>query len=55
MLPFVETLNLAQEPTCGQLDNGMMAVLSEDQKTNDGVLHVGHEKYGVSMRKVKAS
>ena len=33
----------------------MMAVLSEDQRPDDGMLHIGHEKYSVSMRKVKAS
>ena len=32
-----------------------MAVLSEDQRPDDGMLHIGHEKYSVSMRKVKVS
>ena len=50
VLPFVETLDLAQEPTCGQLDDWTMTMFSEDWRPNDGVLHVGHEEYSVSMR-----
>ena len=47
MLPIVETLNLPGKPTHGQLDDRTMAVLSEDWRSDDGVLHVGHEKYSV--------
>ena len=44
MLPFVETLDFAQKPTHSELDNRTTAVLSKDQRPDDGVLHVGHEK-----------
>ena len=40
-------LDLAQKPTCGQLDDWTTAVFSKDQRPDDGVLHVGHEKYSV--------
>ena len=55
MLPFVETLDFAQKPSCGQLDDWMTAVLSKDWRPDDRVLQVGHEEYSVSMRKVKVS
>ena len=43
VLPFVEMLDIAQEPTCGQLDDQTMAVLSKDWRPDDGMLHVGYE------------
>ena len=55
VFPLVETLDFTQEPTRGQLDNWMMTMLSEDQRPDDKMLHVGHEEYSVSTRKVKAS
>ena len=55
VLPFVKTLDLTQKPTHSQLDYRTTTVFSEDQRANDGVLHVGHEEYSVLMRKVKAS
>ena len=51
MLPIVKTLNVAQEPTCGQLDDRTLAMFSKDWRTDDWVLHVGHWKYSVSSEK----
>ena len=51
MLSFVPMLNVAQEPTRGQLDNRMTAVLSKDWRPDDGMLHVGHWRYSVSNKK----
>ena len=42
MLLIVKTLDIPKEPTCGQLDDGMTAVLPEDWGMDDWVLHVGH-------------
>ena len=42
MNPFVETLDFSKEPTCGQLDDGLLDVLSEDRRSNDRMLDVGH-------------
>ena len=50
MNPLVETLNVPKEPTHGQLDDWLPNSLSKDWRPNDGVLHVGHEEYSVSMR-----
>ena len=55
MLPIVKALDIPKKPTCGQLDDGMTAMFSEDWRPDDGVLHVGHGRNSVSMRKVKAS
>ena len=55
MLPVIELLDLTQEPTCGQLNDGLLNLFSKDRRSDDRVLHVGHEKYSVLMRKVKAS
>ena len=43
-------LDVPKEPTCGQLDDGLPNLLSKDWRPDDGVLHVGHEKYSVLMR-----
>ena len=51
MLSVVPTLDVSQEPTHGQLDNGTTTLISEDWRPDDGVLHVGHEKYSVSSEK----
>ena len=42
-------LDFAQKPTCGQLDDGMTAMFSEDQRPDNGMLHVGHKEYSVSI------
>ena len=47
MLPIVKTLDLPKKPTCGQLDDGTIAMLSKDRRSDDGMLHVGHWKYSV--------
>ena len=47
VFPFVETLDFTQEPTGGQLDDWTTPVLSEDQRPDDRMLHVSHEKYSV--------
>ena len=41
MFPVVPTMDVAQEPTCGQLDDQTMTVLSEDQRPDDWMLDVG--------------
>ena len=51
MFPIVKMLNVPQEPTHGQLDDGTTAMLSEDQRPDDGMLHVGHGRDGVSSEK----
>ena len=50
MFPFVKTLDFTQEPTHSELDDRTTAMFSKDQRPDDGVLHVGHEEYSVSMR-----
>ena len=45
MNPFVKMLDIPKEPTCGQLDDQLSNLLSEDQRPDDRVLHVGHERY----------
>ena len=55
MLPIVETLDFPKKPTYDQLDDGTIAMLSKEQRPDDGMLHVGHWRDSVSMRKVKAS
>ena len=47
MLPIVEMLDIPKKPTCGQLDDGTTAMLSKDRRSDDGMLHVGHEEYSV--------
>ena len=47
MNPLVETLNVPKKPTHGQLDDRLLDLFSEDQRPDDGVLHVGHERYSV--------
>ena len=49
VLPFVKMLDFAQKPTCGQLDDGMTAMFSKDWRPDNGMLHVGHEEYSVSI------
>ena len=51
VLPFVEMLDLAQEPTCGQLDDWTTTVLSKDWRPDDGMLHVGRWRNSVSTEK----
>ena len=51
MLPVIEILDLTREPTCGQLNDGMAAMLSKDWRPDDGVLHVGHWRDSVSSKK----
>ena len=55
MNPLVKMLDVSKEPTCGQLNDGLLNLFSKDRRSDDRVLHVGHEKYSVLMRKVKAS
>ena len=55
MNPFVETLDVPKEPTCGQLDDGLMNLFAEDQRPDDRMLDIGHEEYSVCLRWVKAS
>ena len=50
VLPFVKTLDLAQEPTHGQLDDWTTTVLSEDRRSDDRMLHVGHSRSSVCLR-----
>ena len=47
MNPFVKALDVPKEPTHGQLDDRLLDLFSEDQRPDDGVLHVGHERYSV--------
>ena len=47
MNPFVKTLNVPKEPTCGQLDDGLLNLFSKDQRPDDRVLNVGHGKSSV--------
>ena len=42
MNPVVPMMDFPQEPTHGQLNDQMTTVPSEDQRSNDWVLHVGH-------------
>ena len=42
-------LDLTQEPTHGQLDDRTTTMLSKDWRTDDGMLHVGHEEYSESI------
>ena len=42
MDPLVKMLDLPKEPTHGQLDDRLLDLFSEDRRTDDGVLHVGH-------------
>ena len=42
MNPFVETLNLPKKPTHGQLDDRLLDIVTEDQRTDDRMLHVGY-------------
>ena len=51
MLPIVKMPNIPKKPTCGQLNDGTMTVLSEDQRPDDWVLHVGHWRNSVSSKK----
>ena len=51
MLPIVEALDIPKGPTGGQLDDWTTTVLTEDQRTDDWVLHVGHWKNSVSSEK----
>ena len=44
-------LNVAQEPTCGQLDDRTTTMLSKDWRSNDGMLDVGHWKNSVLSKK----
>ena len=55
MNPLVEMLDVTKKPTCGQLDDRLPNLLAEDQRTNDGMLHVGHSRSSVCLRWVKAS
>ena len=55
MNPLVEMLDVPKEPTCGQLDDRLSDVLSEDRRPDDGMLHVGHKRYGGCLRWVKMS
>ena len=55
MNPFVKMLDLPKKPTRGQLNDGLTIVLSEDQRMDDRVLHVGHSRSSVLMSWVKAS
>ena len=48
MNPLVKMLDVPKEPTCGQLDDGLSNLLSGDQRPDDRVLHVGHERYSMS-------
>ena len=55
MNPFVKTLDFSKEPTCGQLDDGLLNLFSEDQRPDDGILQVGHSKSSACLRWVKVS
>ena len=55
MYPFVKMLDIPKEPTHGQLDDGLSNILAKDRRTNDWVLHVGHSRSSVCLRRVKAS
>ena len=48
MNPFVKALDVPKEPTRGQLDDRLLNLLSEDRRTDDGMLEVSHEEYSVS-------
>ena len=49
MNPLVKTLNIPKEPTRGQLDSQSLRIFSEDQRPDNGMLHVGHKEYSVSI------
>ena len=51
MLPIVETLDIPEKPTSGQLDDRMTAMLSKDRRPDDGMLHVGHWRNSVLSKK----
>ena len=42
MHPFVKTRNIPKEPTHGQLDDRLSNLLAKDQRTDNWMLHVGH-------------
>ena len=50
-LSVVPTLNVAQEPTHGQLDDWMTTVLSKDRRPDNRMLHVGHWRNSVLSEK----
>ena len=50
MNPFVETLDVPEEPTHGQLDNRLPNLFPKDWRTNDRVLHVGHSRSSACLR-----
>ena len=45
MNPLVKTPDISKKPTHGQLDNRLLDLFSEDRRTNDRMLDIGHEKY----------
>ena len=51
MLPIVETLDIPEKPTSGQLDDRMTAMFSKDRRPDDGMLHVGHWRNSVLSKK----
>ena len=51
MLPIVETLDIPEKPTSGQLDDRTTAMLSKDKRPDDGILHVGHWRNSVLSKK----
>ena len=53
MNPFVKTLDISKEPTCGQLDDRLPNLFPEDQRTNDGMLHVGHWWHSVKWERLR--
>ena len=55
MDPLVETLDVPEEPTRGQLDDQLSDLFPKDWRTNDGMLHVGHRGIVCCLRWVKAS
>ena len=50
MFSVVPTTDVAQEPTHSQLGGWLTTMLSEDQRPDDWVLHVGHFGSGLSEK-----